>query len=170
MCIPFLRISSPHDFMKCISGKLSLWRKKLIARELFLPDKIKNVLSRAHMRSLGQRARNAHDQSEQTSKSLCLGTVNPGQNRLVMLRLLYGKTLFQRTRLLALTNTRDTSIKESIQCYMTLGGLTSLWAKLVPATASCNDYIIWGIIVGQKEPGVPIPGWSVNFEALWISS
>ena len=32
--------------------------------------KIKKVLSRAHVRSLEQRARNAHDQSEQTLMKL----------------------------------------------------------------------------------------------------
>ena len=45
MCIPFLRISSPRDFVKCISGKMNLWRKKLIVREFLLPGKIKKMLS-----------------------------------------------------------------------------------------------------------------------------
>ena len=39
---------------------------KLIARKLLLLGKIKKVRSRVHVRSLEQRARNAHDQSEQT--------------------------------------------------------------------------------------------------------
>ena len=63
MCIPFLRIRSPRDFVKCISEKL---KKKLTARKLLFPGKIKKVLSRGNVRSLEQRARNAHDQSEQT--------------------------------------------------------------------------------------------------------
>ena len=39
MCISFPCISSPHDFVKCISSKLGLSRKKLIARKLLLPGK-----------------------------------------------------------------------------------------------------------------------------------
>ena len=66
MCIPFLRISSPRNFVKCTGEKSRFWRKKLIARKLLLPGKIKKVLSRANVRSLERRARNAHDQSEQT--------------------------------------------------------------------------------------------------------
>ena len=66
MCIPFLGIGSPRDFVKCISEKLGLWTKKLIALKLSLRGKIKKVLSRAHVRSLKQRAWNVHDDSEQT--------------------------------------------------------------------------------------------------------
>ena len=66
MCILFLRISGPRDFVKHISGKLSLRWKELIAQKLLLRGKIKKVLSRAHVRSLEQRAWNTHDQSEQT--------------------------------------------------------------------------------------------------------
>ena len=65
MCIPILRISYPRDFVKHISGKMSLWRKALIDQKLLLRGKIKKVLSRAHVRSLEQRRRNAHDRSEQ---------------------------------------------------------------------------------------------------------
>ena len=66
MYIPFLWISFPRDLVKRIGRRLSLRRKKLIARELLSPGTIKEVLSHAHVRSLEQRARNAHDQSEKT--------------------------------------------------------------------------------------------------------
>ena len=39
-----------------------------MAQKLLLCGKIKKVLSRAHVCSLEQRARNAHDQNEQTLK------------------------------------------------------------------------------------------------------
>ena len=68
MCILFQCISNPHDFVKSISGRMSLSSKELIVQKLLLCDKIKEVLSCAHMRSLEQRARNAHDQNEQTSR------------------------------------------------------------------------------------------------------
>ena len=60
------RTINPRDFMKYISGKVSLRRKDLIAQKLLLRDKIKKVLSRAHVCSQEQRARNAHNQNEQT--------------------------------------------------------------------------------------------------------
>ena len=47
---------------------MSLARKELIAQKLLLRGEIKKVLSRAHLCSLEQRARNAHDQNEQTLK------------------------------------------------------------------------------------------------------
>ena len=40
--------------------------KGIIAQKLLLRDKIKKVLSHAHVHLLEQRARNAHDQNEQT--------------------------------------------------------------------------------------------------------
>ena len=43
---------------------MSLRWKEIIAQNLLLRDKMKKVLSRAHVRSLEQRARNAHDQNE----------------------------------------------------------------------------------------------------------
>ena len=59
--IPFLCKSSPHDFVKFIS------KKEINCSRIILPGKlIIKVLSRAHMCSLEQRARIAHDQSEQT--------------------------------------------------------------------------------------------------------
>ena len=61
MCIPFIHISSPLDFVK--------W-KKLVARKLLFPGKIKKVLFCAKVRSLDQRAKNAPDQSEQTLCSI----------------------------------------------------------------------------------------------------
>ena len=67
MCILFQRITDdPCDFVKDISRKMSLWRKELIAQKLLLRDKVKKELSRTHVCSLMQRARNAHDQIEQT--------------------------------------------------------------------------------------------------------
>ena len=63
MCIPFLHISGPRDFIKHISGKMSLSWKELIAQKSLLHGKIKKMISRAHVRSLEQKARNAHDQS-----------------------------------------------------------------------------------------------------------
>ena len=45
---------------------MSLKRKEIIAQKLLLRGKIKKVLSCAHMYSLEQRARNPHDQNEQT--------------------------------------------------------------------------------------------------------
>ena len=52
--------------MKHISGKVSIRLKELSAQKLLLRGKIKKMLSRAHVRSLEQRARNADDQNEQT--------------------------------------------------------------------------------------------------------
>ena len=52
--------------MKHISGKMSIRLKELIAQKLLLCGKIKKVFSRVHLRSLEQRARNAHDQNDQT--------------------------------------------------------------------------------------------------------
>ena len=66
MCILLQRSSNSRDFVKCISGKMSLSRKELIARKLLLRGKIKKVLSHAHVCSLEQRAGNAHDQNKQT--------------------------------------------------------------------------------------------------------
>ena len=66
MCILLQRISNPRDFVKYISGKMSLSRKELIARKLLLCGKIKKVFSHAHVYSLEQRAGNAHDYNEQT--------------------------------------------------------------------------------------------------------
>ena len=66
MCILLQRISNPCDFVKYISGKMSLRRKKLVAQNLLLRGKIKKVLSLANVCSLEQKARNAHDQNEQT--------------------------------------------------------------------------------------------------------
>ena len=68
MCILLQRISNPSDFVKYISGNMSLWRKELIA-QLLLRSKIKKVLSHAHVCSLEQRARNAHGQNEHTLQS-----------------------------------------------------------------------------------------------------
>ena len=48
MCIRFLRIINPRDFVKFVSWKLSL-KKKIIARELFLPGTINKVLSRTYV-------------------------------------------------------------------------------------------------------------------------
>ena len=45
---------------------MSLRRKELIAQKLLLRGKITKVLSHAHVCSLKQRARNAHDQNGQT--------------------------------------------------------------------------------------------------------
>ena len=45
---------------------MSLRRKELITQKLQLRGKIKKVLSRAYVCSLEQRARDAHDQNEQT--------------------------------------------------------------------------------------------------------
>ena len=42
------------------------FRKELIAKNLLWRGKIKKVLSRAHVCSLVQRAKNAYDQNEQT--------------------------------------------------------------------------------------------------------
>ena len=64
MCILLQLISNPLDFVKYLYGKMSLLRKELIAQKL-LHGKIKKVFSRAHVCSLEQRARNAHDQNEQ---------------------------------------------------------------------------------------------------------
>ena len=66
MCILLQCISNPHDFLKYICGKISLWRKELIAQKLPLRGKIKKERSRAHVCSLEQRAGTAHDQNEQT--------------------------------------------------------------------------------------------------------
>ena len=70
MCIFLQRISNPLDSVKYISGKMSLaLKRELIAQKLLLGGKvkqIKEVLSRACVCSLEQRARNAHDQNEQT--------------------------------------------------------------------------------------------------------
>ena len=52
--------------MKRISGESEPLRKELIAQKLLLHGKIKKVLSRAHLRSLKQKATNALDQNEQT--------------------------------------------------------------------------------------------------------
>ena len=43
--------------------------KELIVQKLLLHGKVKKVLSRAHLCSLEQRARNAHDQNEQALRS-----------------------------------------------------------------------------------------------------
>ena len=61
-----LAVCNPRDFVKYISGKMSLSRKELIAQKLLLRGKIKKVLSRLHVCSLEQRARNAHDQNQHT--------------------------------------------------------------------------------------------------------
>ena len=45
---------------------MSLWRKELIAQKLLLRGRIEKVLFRAHVCLLEQRAKNAHDQNEQT--------------------------------------------------------------------------------------------------------
>ena len=45
---------------------MNLERKELIAKNLLWHDKIKKALSRAHVCSLVQRAKNAYDQNEQT--------------------------------------------------------------------------------------------------------
>ena len=66
MCIIFQHISNTRDFVGYISGKMSLERKEFIAQKLLLCGEIKKVLSRAHVYSLEQRTRNAHDQNEQT--------------------------------------------------------------------------------------------------------
>ena len=66
MCILLQGISNPCDSVKYISGKISFWRKELIAQELLLRGNIKKVLSRAQVCSLEQRARNAHHQNKQT--------------------------------------------------------------------------------------------------------
>ena len=49
-----------------LAEKWAFEKKELIAQKLLLHGKIKKVLSRAHVCSLEQRARNAHDQNEQT--------------------------------------------------------------------------------------------------------
>ena len=67
MCILFKRISNTHDFCETHQREMSIRQKKLVAQKLLLRGKIKKVLSRAHVRLLEQRARNAHDQNEQTS-------------------------------------------------------------------------------------------------------
>ena len=70
--IPNQRISSSRDFVKHISEKMSLLdylKKRINCSKLLLRGKIKKVLSRAHMCSLEQRARNAHDPNEQTLHS-----------------------------------------------------------------------------------------------------
>ena len=69
MCIRLQRNSNPRDFVKYISAKISLGRIELIAQKLLLRGKIKKVLSRLEVCSLEQRARNAHDQNEQTLHS-----------------------------------------------------------------------------------------------------
>ena len=66
MRILLQRFSNPRDFVKYVRGKMSLGIKELIAQKLLLRGKIKKVLSRAHLCSLEQRARNEHDQHEQT--------------------------------------------------------------------------------------------------------
>ena len=70
MCILLQRVSNPRDFVKYISGNMSLCRKQLIAQKLLLRGKTKKVLSPAHMCSLKLRAWNAHDQNEQTLLNL----------------------------------------------------------------------------------------------------
>ena len=60
------RISNPGDFVKYISGKMSLWAKESIAQKLLLRSKIKKVPSSAHVCSMERKARNAHDENEQT--------------------------------------------------------------------------------------------------------
>ena len=77
MCILLQRIINPNDFVKYISGKMSLQRKELIAQKLPLRGKIKKVLSRVHVCSLEQRARNAHDQNEQTLIVYLFLSINP---------------------------------------------------------------------------------------------
>ena len=72
MCILLQRISNPRDFVKYSNGQVSLQRKELIVHKLLLHGKIKKVLSRAHVCSLEQRARKAHDQNEQTLDVICL--------------------------------------------------------------------------------------------------
>ena len=66
MCILLQSISKPRDFVKYIGGKMGLSRKELIAQKLLLRGKIKKVISSAHVCSLEERAKNAHDQDEQT--------------------------------------------------------------------------------------------------------
>ena len=58
-------ISNPRDFVKYISGKMRLGRKEIIAQKLLLRVMIKKVFSRAHVCSLDEKPRNAHDQNEQ---------------------------------------------------------------------------------------------------------
>ena len=54
---------------------MSPQRKELIAQNLLFRGKIKNVLSHAHVCSLEQAARTAHDQNEQTLDSLNLNLI-----------------------------------------------------------------------------------------------
>ena len=75
MCILLQRISNPRDFVKYIGGKMSLRRKELLAQKLLLRGKTKKVLSRAHVCSLEQRARKAHDQNEQTFQNIQLNRI-----------------------------------------------------------------------------------------------
>ena len=72
MCILLQHIINPRDFVKYIDGKIGLWRKELNAQRLLLCGKIKKVLSRAHVCSLERRARNAHDQNDQTLRAICM--------------------------------------------------------------------------------------------------
>ena len=74
MSNPSLRISDPRDLVKHVSGEMNLRWKELIAQTLLLCGETKKVLSRARVRSLEQRARDAHDQSEQTLKTFCFQT------------------------------------------------------------------------------------------------
>ena len=49
-----------------LAEKMNLERKELIVQNLLWRGKIKKVLSRAHVCSLVQRAKNAYNQNEQT--------------------------------------------------------------------------------------------------------
>ena len=64
--IPFQLISSPCDFVEHIRKENGpLMKGNQNARNSLMYFKIKKVFSRAHVRSLGQIARNEHDQYEQ---------------------------------------------------------------------------------------------------------
>ena len=62
----FYVFSGLRDVVKHSQENEPLMKGTVIAQKLLLRGKTKEVLSHAHVRSLEQRARNVHDQSEQT--------------------------------------------------------------------------------------------------------
>ena len=63
MCILFQRMNNPHDFVKRENEPLM---KRINCSNITIAWLNKKVLSRAHVRLQEQRAKNAHDQNEQT--------------------------------------------------------------------------------------------------------